>query len=65
MDHDMGGPREHLYVVGIIIDIGGKEYGLVSDIFRVCRACDCESKGIVRKKHQHQGFGCCFLPLFC
>ena len=47
MDHDMiRGSREYLYVARIIIGIGGKEYGLVSEIRRVCIACDCESTAL-------------------
>ena len=64
MDHGRRGSRELLYVVGIIIGIRGKEYGLMSEIHRVCRVCESESKGIVGTKIQHQGFGFCFIFLF-
>ena len=50
MDHGRRGPREHLYVAEIIVGIGGKECGCVSDICRVCRVCGSESKCIVRTK---------------
>ena len=64
MGHDRRGSREHLHAVGIIIGIGGKEYGLVSETCRVCRFCDCESKRIVRTRIKHQGFGCSFILFF-
>ena len=65
MGHDGRRSREHIYGARIINGIGGKEYGLVSEICRVCRACDCESKGIVRTRLQHQVFGCSLLLYLC
>ena len=49
IDHDRGGSREHIYAVGIITGIGGKEYGLESEICIFCKAYDCESRALSRQ----------------